>query len=124
MIPIRDLLARLQGQTTGCIGVVLVDLRDGSIAEACGDETTRAGDVARVMCDLLAPQHVVLPRVPEPAGAGVTHEAILVSDDHTFVCRRLSDPPHHAITAICRGTRSLGLMVGLMHDAVLSKSGE
>lgn len=121
MIPIRDLLARLQSQATGCIAVLLVDLRDGSIAESCGDETRSAGTVARVLCDLLAPQHVILPRIPPPDGAGVTNEAILVSDDHTFVCRRLNDPPHHAVTAICRGTRSLGLTVGLMHDAIVPR---
>ena len=124
MIVIADLLARMRSQPTGCVAVLLVDLRDGTIAESCGDETPATADtVARVMGELLAPQHVILPRIPAPAGGGVTKEAILVSNDHTFVCRRLDDPPHHAVTAICRGTRSLGLIVGLLNDGPGIKDG-
>jgi hypothetical protein len=120
MITLSDLLTRLQSQATGCIAVLLVDLRDGTVAESCGDDAS-AGTVARVMRDLVAPQHVILPQIPVAAGAGVPNETIVVSDNHTFVCRRLEDPPHHAVTTICRGTRSLGLVVGLLHDALVPK---
>lgn len=124
MIAIRDLLARMRAQPTGCVAVLLVDLRDGSIAESCGEDATASADaVAQVMRDLLAPQHLILPRIPAPEGAGLTKEAILVSNDHTYVCRRVDDPPHHAVTAICRGTRSLGLVVGLLKDGVAMRDG-
>jgi hypothetical protein len=122
-IVLRDLLARMQSQAPDCVALLLVDLRDGTVTESCGDDAAqRAAAVARVVRDLVAPQYVVLPRIPEPAGAGATDEAILLSGDRTYVCQRLDDPPHHALTAICRGTRSLGLVVGLLRTRIVAEA--
>ncbi len=124
MIALRELLTRMQSQPTGCVAVLRIDLRDGTVLERCGDdETTAAGAVGRIMSDLAAPQHVILPRIPAPSGAGVPREVILLSDDHTYVCGRLADPPHHAVAAICRSTQSLGLIAGLLRDAIEPEAG-
>jgi len=92
---LRDLLARMP---TDCVALLRVDLREGAVTESCGDDVS-AGTVARVMRELVAPQH---------------EETILLSDDRTFVSRRFD--AQHAITAICRGTRSLGLVVSLLRE--------
>lgn len=124
MVALRDLLTRMQNQATGCVAVLRIDLRDGTVIEWCGDDATTAiGAVGRIMRDLAAPQHVILPRIPAPSGAGVPQEVILLSDDHTYVCGRLVDPPHHAVSALCRSTQSLGLIVGLLRDAIEPEAG-
>lgn len=121
-IVLQDLLARMQRQATECVALLLVDLRSGTVTEACGDDATAsAGAVAMAIRGLFAPQHVILPRIPEPDGAGVPDEAILLSDDRTWVCRRVDDPSHHAVTVICGGTRSLGLVVGLLRSEILAE---
>jgi hypothetical protein len=125
MIALRDLLARMQSQATGCLAVLRIDLRDGSVVDSCPEGTAiesygdgaAAGAVGRIMRDLAAPEHAILPRIPAPSGAGVPQEVILLSDDHTYACGRLVDPPHHAVAAICRGTENLGLIVSLLHHA-------
>lgn len=110
----------MQSQASGCEAVLLVDLHAGTIAESCGDDTARHDAVARVIRELATPQQVILPRLH--ASATAADEAIVISDDHTFVCRRLPDRPHHALAAICRGTRSLGLMVSLLNEAAASRN--
>ncbi len=114
MIKLRDLLTRMQSQATGCVAVLRIDLRDGTVMECCGDATTTsAGAVARVMRDLAAQQHVI------PPDAGRPQEVILLSDDRAYVCGRLADPAHHAIAAICRSTQNLGLIISVLHSSML-----
>jgi len=72
-----DLLARLQSQAIDCVTLLLIDLREGALIESCGD-VADAGTVTRVMRELVAPRH---------------EETILLSDDFTYVCQRLADPP-------------------------------
>lgn len=121
---LRDLLKRMQSQATGCVAVLLLDLRDGTVMESCGDEeTTSAGGVAGVMRDLFTPQHVFLPRIPAPGGERVAKEVILLSDEATYVCRRLESRPHHAVTAICRNMRNLGLVVSVLHEEIAIEDG-
>jgi len=120
MITLRDLLTRMQSQATGCVGVVLFDTQGGAVTESCGDDVaTSPAGVARVMRELVSPRRLLLPDVPRAAGERVPAEAILLADDYTYVCRRVDDPPQHAVAAVCRGTRSLGLVAGLLRDAVV-----
>jgi hypothetical protein len=131
MIALRDLLARMQSQATGCVAVLRIDLRDGSVVDACPEGTAidSFGDgaaavaVGRIMRDLAAPEHAILPRLPAMSGAGMPQEVILLSDDHTYVCGRLVDAPHHAVAAICRGTQNLGLIVSLLHHPIEHPTG-
>ena len=113
MIASREILTRMQSQATGCVAVLLVDLRDGTVIESCGDDpATNPGTVANVMRELAAPRHAILP------GAGEPQEVILLADDCTYVCGRLPEPPHHAVAAICRGTQNLGLILAQLHHEI------
>jgi hypothetical protein len=124
MIALPDLLTRMQSHTTGCVAVLLVDLRDGAVMDSCGDDapTTAGlgGIMRRIMRDLVdcvavaiaAPQQAILP------GAGMPQEVILLSDDCTYVCGRLVDPPHHAVAAICRSTQNVGMIVALLRHEI------
>ena len=119
MITLREFLTRMQSQATGCVAVLRIDLRDGTVIECCGDATTTAaGIVGRVMRDLAVPQRAIL------AGGGMPQEVILLSDDHAYVCGRLADPTHHAIAVICRSTQNLGLIISLLHESLLQSEVE
>lgn len=119
MIMLRELLTRMQSQATGCVAILLVDLRHGTVMESCGDVATAdAAGLGPILRDLVEPEHVILPRIPAPSGGGVPRELVLLSDDCTYVCRRLADPPHHAVAAICRGTQALGLTVALLRSEI------
>jgi hypothetical protein len=125
MIALRQILARLQSQPTGCMAVLRVDLRDGTVLESCGDGAiTTATAAARVLRELAAPEHVIHPRTAAPA-ADAPQEVIVLGEDATYVCERLSHPPHHAIAVICRnpfaGSQNLGLIVALLHDEMTAK---
>jgi hypothetical protein len=112
MIALPDLLTRMQSQSTGCVAVLVVDLRDGAVMDSCGDSAATTAGVGRIMRDLAAPQQAILP------GAGMPQEVILLSDDCAYVCGRLVNPPHHAVAAICRSTQNLGLIVALLRHEI------
>lgn len=112
MIDLRELLTRMQNQATGCVAVLRLDLRDGVVMDSCGDSAATTVAVGRILRDLTAPQHAILP------GAGMPQEVIVLSDDCTYVCGRLLDPPHHAVAAICRSTQNLGLIVALLRHEI------
>lgn len=112
MVPLPDLLTRMQNQGTGCVAILLVDLRDGAVIDQCGIDTAPIAAVGRIMRDLAAPQPSIL------AGAGTPQEVIVLSDDCTYVAGRLLDPPHHAVTAICRNTQNLGMIVAVLRHQI------
>jgi hypothetical protein len=112
MIALPDLLSRMQSQAPGCVAVLLVDLRDGAVMDSCGDDAATTAGLGRILRDLAAPQQTILP------GAGMPQEVILLSDDCTYVCGRLVDPPHHAVAAICRSTQNLGMIVALLRHQI------
>jgi hypothetical protein len=116
MIALRDFLTHMQSQDIGCKAVLLLDLRNGSVIESCGDDDT-GGSMGPVMRDLTAQRHAIL------SGAGDAQEVIVVSGDHTYVCGRLVDPPHHAIAAIFGSTQHLGLILGLFRNAIEPEAG-
>jgi hypothetical protein len=124
MIALPDLLTSMQSQATGCVAVLLVDLRDGAVMDSCGDDTATTAGMGRILRDLVecvavaiaAPQQAMLP------GAGMPQEVIVLSDDRTYVCGRLVDPPHHAVAAICRSTQNLGMIVALLRHEIEPES--
>lgn len=109
MIALRDFLTRMKSEATGCVAVLRIDLRDGTVTECSGDmPATAAGALGRIMRDLAAPQHAILP-------GAMPQEVIVLSGNCTYVCGRLANSPHHAVAAICRST-NLGLIISLLHE--------
>lgn len=109
MIALRDALLRMQSEAAGCLGILVVDLDNGDVIEACGDETIDTA--ASVVRSLFAPKAEGLMRAE-------LEELLVLSDDRAYVCRRLRDQPRLAVAVICRGTQNLGQVIGLVNQEI------
>ena len=116
MIVLRDALMRMQSEAAGCLAMLVVDLDNGDVVDACGDETVDTA--ASVVRSLFAPTAEALTRILTPTGAAELEELLVLSDDRAYVCRRLRDQPRRAVAVICRGTQNLGLVIGLLHQEI------
>jgi NAD(P)H-nitrite reductase large subunit len=116
MIKPDALLARLCAAVPGCIAAMLISVEEGGAALVAG-EALDAGSLDAVAAagrDLFAPG----------VFAEDTREMVVLSDERTYVYRRLALRPGLIVAAICRNTSNLGLVLGMVRQELDLLAGE